>query len=71
MKETAAKTTLSLAKGAERYIFIFDEASRVEAIRTFGRFASRQDLSFTWYDAALLSQRVRAAADSQSSRTDH
>jgi len=30
-----------------------------EACRSFGRFASDPELSFSWYDAALLSQRVR------------
>jgi hypothetical protein len=25
-----------------------------------GRYASNPDLSFTWYDAAMLSQKVRA-----------
>ena len=28
-------------------------------LRTLGRFASNPELSFTWYDAAVLSQRIR------------
>ena len=36
---------LALVKGAERYVFL--------------RFASNPDLSFTWYDAAVLSQKIR------------
>jgi hypothetical protein len=50
---------LALVKGDERYIFLFDDASRAETLRTLGRFASNPQLSFTWYDAAVLSQKVR------------
>jgi hypothetical protein len=50
---------LALLKGEERYIFLFDDNNRAEALRTLGRFASNPDLSFTWYDAAVLSQKIR------------
>ena len=50
---------LALVKGSERYIFFYDDASAAETIRTLGRFASNPDLSFTWYDAAVLSQKIR------------
>jgi hypothetical protein len=50
---------LALVKGSERYVFLFDDTQRAEALRTLGRFASNTDLSFTWYDAAVLSQKVR------------
>lgn len=50
---------LALVKGAERYVFFYDHASRAETLRTLGRFASNPDLDFTWYDAAVLSQKVR------------
>ena len=50
---------LALVKGEERYIFLFDDAHKSDALRTLGRFASNPDLSFTWYDAAVLSQRLR------------
>ncbi|MEX0641471.1 MAG: hypothetical protein WD468_02155 [Pirellulales bacterium] len=53
---------LALVKGDERYIFLFDDDSRAETLRTLGRFASNPQLSFTWYDAAVLSQKVRQAA---------
>lgn len=47
-------------EGRERYIFMFDDAHRADILRTLGRFAGSTDLSFTWYDAAVLSQKVRA-----------
>jgi len=50
---------LALVKGTERYVFLYDDSSRAEALRTLGRFASNPELSFTWYDAAVLSQKVR------------
>ena len=50
---------LALVKGKERYIFLYDDANREETLRTLGRFASNPDLSFTWYDAAVLSQEIR------------
>lgn len=53
---------LALVKGEERYIFLFEDSQRAETLRTLGRFASNADLSFTWYDAAVLSQKVRQTA---------
>lgn len=50
---------LALVKGKERYIFLYGDEHRAEALRTLGRYASNQELSFTWYDAAVLSQRIR------------
>lgn len=50
---------LALVKGRERYIFLFDDTQRAEALRVLGRYASNPELSFTWYDAAVLSQKVR------------
>ena len=48
-----------LVKGDERYVFLYDDASRAETLRMLGRFASNPDLTFTWYDAARLSQKIR------------
>jgi hypothetical protein len=50
---------LALIKGAERYVFLYDDSSRAETLRVLGRYASNPDLSFTWYDAAVLSQKIR------------
>lgn len=53
---------LALAKGEERYIFLYDEDSRNETLRTLGRYASSSELSFSWYDAAVMSQKVRKSS---------
>lgn len=50
---------VAIVKGEERYVFMFDEDSRAETLRTLGRYASNPDLSFSWYDAAVLSQKIR------------
>lgn len=49
----------ALCKGPERYILLFDDSHRSEALRQLGRWASNRKLSFDWYDAARLSQEVR------------
>ena len=35
------------------------DASRAETLRILGRYASNSELSFSWYDAAVLSQKIR------------
>lgn len=56
---------LALVKGAERYVFLYDDVSRAETLRVLGRFASSPELSFTWYDAAVLSQKIRQETQKQ------
>ena len=50
---------LALVKGSERYVFLYDDDSRAETLRILGRYASNPELSFTWSDAAVLSQKIR------------
>jgi hypothetical protein len=50
---------IALVKDAERYIFLYDHESTAALMQTLGRFAGDPDLSFSWYDAAVLSQKVR------------
>jgi hypothetical protein len=45
--------------GDERYTLLFTVATRTEALRQLGRWASNPDLSFTWFDAATMSQAIR------------
>jgi hypothetical protein len=60
---------LALVKGVERYVFLYDDESRAETLRTLGRYASNPELSFTWYDAAVLSQKIRQEAQKYSYAT--
>jgi hypothetical protein len=50
---------IALVKGGERYVFLYDDDSRAEALQTLGRHAANPDLSFSWYDAAVLAQKIR------------
>jgi hypothetical protein len=52
---------LALVKGEEQYIFLFDDGNRTETLRMLGRYAANPDLSFSWYDAAVLSEKIRDA----------
>lgn len=56
---TSDINVLALVKGEERYVFLYDDETRAETLRTLGRFAGNPELSFTWADAAILSQKIR------------
>ena len=58
---TETVNVLTMIKGEHRFVFIFDTANKTDVLRTLGRYASDPDLpEFTWYDATILSQRVRS-----------
>lgn len=50
---------LALLKDGERYVFLYDDRSVPQLLQTLGRYAADPELSFSWYDAAVLSQKVR------------
>lgn len=54
---------LALMKNGERYVFLYDDQSLETLLQTLGKYASDPELSFSWYDAAVLSQRVRKAPE--------
>lgn len=56
---------LALVKGEERYVFLYTDAQAAEVLQTIGRFASNPDLSFTWYDAAVVATKVRKQLEEQ------
>lgn len=71
---------LALVKGEERYVFLYDDNNRTETLRMLGRFAADPQLSFSWYDAAVLSKKIRETASTETppqaapvpvSRRDH
>jgi hypothetical protein len=43
----------------ETYALLWKQDTITEALRTLGRWASNTELSFNWYDAALLAQKIR------------
>ena len=52
---------LALVKGEDRYLFLFDDVRRDETLRQLARFAANPELDFSWYDAAMLSRKIRDA----------
>ena len=53
--------TVKFIKGCETYLFFYLAGQETEVLRSFGRHASDRDLSFTWYDAAVLGNEIRKA----------
>jgi len=52
-----------LFKGDETYILIYDQEHAREAQETVGRWAGDVRLSFSWFDAAACSMRIKAGQD--------
>lgn len=57
---------LALVKGRERYIFVYDDASRQQLLDVFRDQAADPRLSFSWFDAAVLADKVRAQENAAS-----
>ncbi|MEM0925360.1 MAG: hypothetical protein AAGJ83_04930 [Planctomycetota bacterium] len=56
---------LALVKGDEKFIFLFDDNNRDQTLRQIARYAANPELEFTWYDAAMLSRKIREAVPSE------
>jgi hypothetical protein len=50
---------VAICKGEQRFVFIFDDESLPEALKTVGKYAADPEMPFSWYDAAIVSQRMR------------
>lgn len=51
-----------IVKHKERFVFVFTDRTRDQVLQTLGRFAENPDLNFTWYDAAIVANKIRKAA---------
>jgi hypothetical protein len=51
-----------LIKGNERYVFVYDEESGESLIDAFRDSAADPHLSFSWFDASVLTQKAREQA---------
>lgn len=52
---------LVLVKGEEKFVFLYEDHQKADVLRQVGCFAANPELNFSWYDAAVLSQKVRLA----------
>ncbi len=50
---------LALVKGQERYVYVYDDASRQELIDAFRDHAADPGLSLSWFDATVLTTKAR------------
>ncbi|MEO2012897.1 MAG: hypothetical protein ABGZ53_00850 [Fuerstiella sp.] len=56
---------LALVRDDHRFIFLYDDDSVETMLTTLSQYASDPELEFTWYDAAMLAQRVRRMLEQQ------
>ena len=54
-----AVNVLALVRDGQRYVFLYDDNSIETVLAKIAEFAGDPELDFTWYDAAMMSQRVR------------
>jgi hypothetical protein len=50
---------LALIKGNERYVYVYDDESRPDLIDALRNQAADPQLSFSWFDAAVLTEKAR------------
>ena len=50
---------LRLIKNGHAYIFRYTDANRDETLRQIALFAASEELNLNWYDAAMLSRKIR------------
>jgi len=60
---TTSVNVLALVRDEHRYVFLYDDRSIQTVLGRLSASASDPELDFTWYDAAVLSQRVRKMAE--------
>jgi hypothetical protein len=53
---------LALLKGPERFVFVYDDASRDEVITAIRDKAADPGVAINWFDAAVLTERARQQA---------
>lgn len=51
-------TILAVVKGDDRYIVIYRQDMKCEALRTLNRWSLNPGLNFGWREAAALSQQI-------------
>jgi hypothetical protein len=53
---------LALIKGNERYVFVYDDEAHEPLLDALRDQAADPRLSFTWFDAAILTEKAREQA---------
>jgi hypothetical protein len=53
-----ATRTLSLVKGKHTFCFKYEEGEEAELLKTLVEYVQRRDVSFDWFDAAIVSHQL-------------
>ncbi len=61
---------LAMVREHHRFVFVYDDHSIDTLLETLSQYAEDPDLEFTWYDAAMLAQRVRGMLEQQQAQED-
>jgi hypothetical protein len=61
---------LALLKGEERYIYVYDDDSRADLIDVFRDQAADPGLNFSWFDAAVLTDKARQQGEAAAAEAD-
>ncbi len=56
---------LALVREEHRFVFLYDDNSIETMLATLSQYANDPELDFTWYDAAMMAQRVRKMLETQ------
>lgn len=54
---------LALVKGADRFVYVYDDESQELTIDAIRDHAANPSLSLSWFDAAVLTNRAREQVD--------
>ncbi len=61
---------LALFKGEERFIFVYDDESRDTLVDELRHKAADPAVALNWFDAAVLTERVRNPAEAEHCSVD-
>ncbi len=61
---------LAMVRDEHRLVFVYDDHSVDTLLATLSDYAEDPELEFTWYDAAMLAQRVRSMLEQQQELED-
>ena len=60
MAQDETVNVLAIIKEGHRHIFLYRDGQEGEVLRAMGRAAADTGTNFSWYDASVLGQKVRA-----------
>lgn len=65
MAKAETVNVIAVIKDGHKHVFIYRDGQEGEALRALGRAAADPQTNFSWYDAAVLGQKVRASLPAQ------